>query len=182
MSLAPLNCPKIPFCITHLVVFCSPSAVPINFEKLGRCPCLSISSCRAPACLGQKMRTCLAICRPLPQLQGGEGIEGTLAWKRKASRPFVPVLSWMASELSTFLSPLWSFRASFPGGASTKSGLGGLLAEDCHCCSQRALILQFAHVEIAAGHLRTSSGTHCQAQESWEATRGAGSEAVGMGW
>ncbi len=33
MSLAPLNCPKISLCITHLVVFCSPSAVPSNFES-----------------------------------------------------------------------------------------------------------------------------------------------------
>jgi hypothetical protein len=35
----------------------------------------------------------------------GEDIEGTLAWKRIASRLFIPVLSWIASELSAFLSP-----------------------------------------------------------------------------
>ncbi len=60
-------------------------------------------------------------------------------------------------------------------------GLGGLLAEDCHCCSQRAFILRFALVKMAAGHLGSSSGTHCWAQGSWEAARGAGSDAVGVG-
>jgi hypothetical protein len=70
---------------------------------------------------------------------------------------------------------------SVPGGASTKSGLGGLFAEDCHCCSQRALILRFALVEMVAGHLGSSSGTHCWAQESCKAARGAGSDAECMG-
>jgi hypothetical protein len=98
-----------------------------------------------------------------------------------ASRPFVPILSWIASELSAFLSPSWSFRRSFPGGASTKSGLGRLLAEDCHCCSRRTLILRFALVEMAAGQLGSSSGTHCWAQESWKRARGAGSDTVGVG-
>jgi hypothetical protein len=70
---------------------------------------------------------------------------------------------------------------SVPGEASTKSGLGGLLAEDCHCCSQRALILRFALVKMAAGHLGSSSETHCWAQESWEVARGPGSDAVGVG-
>ncbi len=32
MSLAPLNCPKIPLCITHLVGFRSLSAVPMERE------------------------------------------------------------------------------------------------------------------------------------------------------
>jgi hypothetical protein len=43
-----------------------------------------------------------------------------------------------------------------PRGTSTKSGLGELFAEDCHCCSQRALILQFALVEMVAGRLGPS--------------------------
>jgi hypothetical protein len=42
--------------------------------------------------------------------------------------------------------------------------LGGLFAEDCHCCSQKALILRFALVEMVAGRLGSSSGTHCWAQ------------------
>ncbi len=134
-----------------------------------------------PGILRAKDEDMFCSCHPLPQLQRGKSTERTLAWKRKASRPFVPVLSWIASELSAFLRPLWSIKMSVPGGASTKSGLGGLLAEDCHCCSQRALILQFALVEMAAGHLGLSSGTHCWAQENWEAARGAGSDAVGMG-
>ncbi len=48
MSLAPLNCPKIPLCITHLVVFRGPSAVPSSLEKSGRCPSSSLNSCRTP--------------------------------------------------------------------------------------------------------------------------------------
>jgi hypothetical protein len=32
----------------------------------------------------------------------GEDTEGTLAWKRKALRPFIPVYSWMASKLYAF--------------------------------------------------------------------------------
>jgi hypothetical protein len=67
----------------------------------------------------------------------------------------------MASELSAFLSPSWSFRTSVPGRASTKSGLGGLFAEDCHCCNQRVLILRFALVEMVARRLGSSWGTHC---------------------
>jgi hypothetical protein len=43
-----------------------------------------------------------------------------------------------------------------PRGASTKSGLGGLLAEDCHCCSQRALIFRFALVEMVANGIGVS--------------------------
>jgi hypothetical protein len=62
---------------------------------------------------------------------------------------------------------------SVPGGASTKSGLGGLLAEDRHCCSHRALIFWFALVEMVAGRLELLGGTHCWAQESGEAARGA---------
>ncbi len=156
MSLAPLNCPKIPLCITHLVVFRSPSAVLSSLEKSGKCPCSSLNSCRAPENWGQKIRTCLAVCHPRPQLQRGERTEGTLDWKRKASRPLIPVLSWMASELSVFLSPSWSFKTSVPGGASTKSWLGGLFAEDCHCCNQRVLILRFALVDMVAGRLGSS--------------------------
>ncbi len=56
--------------------------------------------------------------------------------------------------------------------ASTKSVLGLLFAEDCHCCSHRAVISRFALVEVAAGHLGSSGGTHCCAQESWEAAMG----------
>jgi hypothetical protein len=37
-----------------------------------------------------------------------------------------------------------------PGGASIKSGLGGLLAEDCHSCSQRVIILQIIIIEVVA--------------------------------
>ncbi len=51
------------------------------------------------------------------------------------------------------LEPLMEIQDVRPWGASTKSGLGGLLAEGCHCCNQRTLILQFAHVEMVAGHL-----------------------------
>jgi hypothetical protein len=36
--------------------------------------------------------------------------EGTLAWKRKASRPFVPGLSWTASELSVIHKPLMNLK------------------------------------------------------------------------
>jgi hypothetical protein len=57
--------------------------------------------------------------------------------------------------------PLIKLQDVGPWGASLRSGLGGLLAEDCHCCSQRALIMRFALVEMAAGHLGSSSGTHC---------------------
>ncbi len=156
MSLAPLNCSKIPLCITHLVVFRIPSAVPSSLEKSGKCPSSSLSSCRAPEYWGQKIRTCFAVCRPQPQLQRVDSTEGTLAWTRKASMPLIPVLSWMASKLSAFLSPSWSFRTSVPGGASTKSQLGGLFAEDCHCCNQGVLILRFSRVEMVAGRLGSS--------------------------
>ncbi len=105
--------------------FCSPLVVPSNFEKLGRCPRSSRSSCHAPACLGQKIKTCFAVCCLLPQLQRGEDTEVTLAWKNKASRPFVPVLSWIASELSTFLSPSCSFWTSIPGGPRPSRGWEG---------------------------------------------------------
>ncbi len=156
MSLAPLNCPKIPLCITHLVVFWSPSAVPSSLEKSGKCPSSSLNSCRAPEYWGQKIRKCLAVCRPRPQLQRGDRTEGSLAGKRKESRQLIPVLSWMASKLSAFLSPSWSCKTSVPGGASTKSWLGGLFAEDCHCCNQRVLILRFALVELVTGRLGSS--------------------------
>ncbi len=156
MSLAPLNCPKIPLCITNLVVFRSPSAVPSSLEKSGKCPSSSLSLCHAPEYWGQKIRTCLAVCRPRLHQQRGERTEGTPAWKRKASRPLILVLSWMASKLSAFLSPSWSFKTSVPGGASTKSRMGGLFAEDCHCCNQRELILQFALVVMVAGRLGLS--------------------------
>jgi hypothetical protein len=64
-----------------------------------------------------------------------------------------------------------------PRGASTRTGLGGLLAEECHCCSQRAFILRFALVEMVAGLLGSSWRTHCWAQESWEVVRGGGIDA-----
>jgi hypothetical protein len=44
--------------------------------------------------------------------------------------------------------------------------LRGLFAEDCPCCNKRVLILQFALVEVVAGHLKSSLVTHCWAQES----------------
>jgi hypothetical protein len=53
--------------------------------------------------------------------------------------------------------PLMEVQDVRPWGASTTSRLGGLVAEDCHCCSQRALVLQFALVEMAAGRLGSSS-------------------------
>jgi hypothetical protein len=34
--------------------------------------------------------------------------------------------------------------------------LGGLFAEDCHCCNQRVLMLRFALVEMVAGCLGSS--------------------------
>jgi hypothetical protein len=77
--------------------------------------------------------------------------------------------------------PLMELQDVCPRWASTKLGLGGHFAEDCHCSSQRVLILRFALVEMAAGRLRSSSGTHCWAQESSEAARDAGSDAVGVG-
>jgi hypothetical protein len=45
--LAPLSCPKIPPCNTHLVVFQSQSAVPSSLEKSGKCPSLSLNLCHA---------------------------------------------------------------------------------------------------------------------------------------
>ncbi len=48
------------------------------------------------------MRTCFAVCHPLLQLQREKVTEETLAWKRKTFRPFVSILSWIASELSDF--------------------------------------------------------------------------------
>jgi hypothetical protein len=62
------------------------------------------------------------------------------------------------------------------GRASTKLGLGGLLDEDCHCCSLKALIFQYALVEMVAWRLLSSGGTHSWAQESWELVRGTGSD------
>jgi hypothetical protein len=52
--------------------------------------------------------------------------------------------------------PLMKLQDIGPWGASTKSGMGGLLAADCHCCNQRVLILQFALVEMVAGRLGSS--------------------------
>jgi hypothetical protein len=63
---------------------------------------------------------------------------------------------------------------SVPGGASTKSGLGGLFTEDCHCCNQSVLILQFALVEIVAEHPR-----HPQGPIAWR--RKAGKQQGGLG-
>ncbi len=110
MPLAPLNCPKIPLCITHLVVFRSPSAVPSNLEKSGKCPSSSLNSCHAPECWGQKIRTCFAVSCPLLQLQRGEDTEGTLAWERKnhpghlfpfwAGKPASSLPSWAPHEAS----------------------------------------------------------------------------------
>jgi hypothetical protein len=70
-----------------------------------------------------------------------------------------------------------SFKTSVPKRASIKFGLGGLFTEDCHYCNKRELILQFALVEMVAGHLGLSSGTHCWAQESREMARRARSAA-----
>ncbi len=53
-----------------------------------------------------------------------------------------------------------------PWGGLKQSGLRGLFAEDCPCCNKRVLILQFALVEVVAGHLKSSLVTHCWAQES----------------
>jgi hypothetical protein len=72
----------------------------------------------------------------------------------------------ISSELSSVLSLSYSSRTLVAGGASIKLGLGGLLAEDCHCCNQWVLILQLALVKMVAEHLGLSSGTHCWAQES----------------
>jgi hypothetical protein len=52
--------------------------------------------------------------------------------------------------------PLMELQDIHPLGASTKSKLGGLFAEDSHCCSQTALILQFALVEMVARRLGSS--------------------------
>ncbi len=68
-----------------------------------------------------------------------------------------------------------------PRRASRKSGLGWHLAKEFHCCSQIALILQFALVEIVARHLRLSWETHCCAKESWVAEMDVGSNAGGVG-
>ncbi len=55
------------------------------------------------------------------------------------------------------------------------------MAEDCHCCSQRASIFCFALVEMVAGHLGLSWGTQFLAQDSLVVARGAGSDAGGVG-
>jgi hypothetical protein len=44
--------------------------------------------------------------------------------------------------------------------------MGGLFAEDCHCCNQRVLILQFALVEMVVGRLGLSGGTYCWAKKT----------------
>jgi hypothetical protein len=89
---------------------------------------------------------------------------------------------WPASSLPSF-APFGTSRHWSPGGASTRSGLGGLFADDCHCCNQRVLILRLGLVEMVAGRCGSSSGTHCWAQESWELARGAGSAAGDVaGW
>jgi hypothetical protein len=67
-----------------------------------------------------KIRMCFAIYHLLLQLQKGDITERTLAWRRIASIPFIPVFSSIASELFAFLSPSCSIRTSVPGGASTK--------------------------------------------------------------
>ncbi len=74
---------------------------------------------------------------------------------------------------------------SISEGASTKLGLGGILAEVCHCCSQKALILQFALIKMASGHLelslkpiagpkraRRQQGVHDLTQWAWEGESG----------
>ncbi len=53
------------------------------------------------------------------------------------------------------------FQDIGPRAISIKSELEGLLAEVCHCCNQRVLILQFAPIRIMTGRLELSSGTHC---------------------
>jgi hypothetical protein len=71
---------------------------------------------------------------------------------------------------------------SVPGRASTKSGLGGLGDEDCHCCNLKVLFLWLALVEMVVGCRGSSWGTRCWAQESWEVASNVGSCAGGMGW
>jgi hypothetical protein len=59
------------------------------------------------------------------------------------------------------------------------------VAEDYHCCSHRVLISWFALLEMVAGRLGSSGGTHCWAQECWVVAMGAGSDGggvVGRGW
>ncbi len=70
---------------------------------------------------------------------------------------------------------------SVPSGALTKLGFGVLLSDDCHCCSKRVLILQFALVEMVAGNWESSWETHCWAQEGREVTRVAGSGSGNFG-
>ncbi len=82
-----------------------------------------------------------------------KGTEGTLAWKRKASRPVVSVPSWIDTNLLAFLSILLSFRISVPRVASDRSGLGGLIADHCYCCHQRVVMLHISFVDMVAGHL-----------------------------
>jgi hypothetical protein len=55
-----------------------------------------------------------------------------------------------------FSKPLMKPQDIGPQGASIKLGLGGLLAKDCHCYSQRAEIVQLALVEMVAGHWGSS--------------------------
>jgi hypothetical protein len=62
---------------------------------------------------------------------------------------------------------------SVPIVASTKKEFEEVFAEDCHCCSQRAIVLHFALVEHVAGRLGSFSGTHCLDQESRAEARGA---------
>ncbi len=66
--------------------------------------------------------------------------KGTMAYKRNATKLFVHVLCWIDSELSTLIILLFSFKVLVIGVASTKLGLEGLMAEDCHWCSHKTLI------------------------------------------
>jgi hypothetical protein len=91
---------------------------------------------------------------------------GAPAWGGKGIRAICSHSQLDSQQALCLPEPLMELQDIGSRGPSTKSGLGGLLAEDCYCCSQRELILQFALVEIVAGRLGSSSGTHCWAQES----------------
>ena len=56
--------------------------------------------------LGQKRRICLTSYLLYPHLQSGS-IPGTLILLRNALSPILPLLIWIATELSAFLSILW---------------------------------------------------------------------------
>jgi hypothetical protein len=97
-----------------------------------------------------------AVCHPLLKAAEGGRHSGDSGLEEKSVQAICSRSQLDSQQALSLSEPLMKLLDVHPRGASTKLGLGRLLAEDCHCCNERALILQFALVEMVAGCQRLS--------------------------